>query len=273
MGKTSMLIDIALETSKKYKTVLFSLEMSTRSIIERCLANLAAVNLRNTKAGVLDDKGKVRLEAAKEELSKRDFWIDDVSKLSPKDLYDRLKGVNAECVLIDFAQLLRNDGRASNRAEELYIITQNIKAVAKHYGIPVVMAAQLNRQVEQEKGNIPRLSHLRASGGLEEVADVIWLLHRPSYYDMREVDVGVEDTGEAMVFVAKNRNGPVGKVPLVWLAEFMSFRQPEERNSIKRNISKSTEQRVVCVLSVARMVVLLLLMVSLFSVLACEVKK
>ena len=103
-------------------------------------------------------------------------------------------------------------------------ITRDIKAIAKELSIPVVLLCQLNRQPANRESHEPRLSDLRDSGRIEENADVVLLIHRPDYYNIKELDIESDDGGEAWVMVAKNRNGAVGKIPVVWIAEWMTFR-------------------------------------------------
>jgi replicative DNA helicase len=109
-----------------------------------------------------------------------------------------------------------------SRQQEVTQISRELKALAKDFNVPFVVLCQLNRAVENRESHQPRLSDLRESGSLEQDAHKVLLLHRPSYYDMKK-DVDAPDSGEAEIIIAKNRSGPIGKVTVCWLSDWMSF--------------------------------------------------
>ena len=112
---------------------------------------------------------------------------------------------------------------------EVASISKELKAIAREYGVRLVVASQLNRANEQRENHTPRMSDLRGSGSIEQDADVILLLHRPSYYRIADEDPDANDDGQAFVYVAKNRNGPVGKIEFNWNKRTMTFREKSSR--------------------------------------------
>jgi len=131
------------------------------------------------------------------------------------------KQFGLDCAIVDYLQLM-TAGKRDSRQQEVTEISRELKAIAKDFDMPLVVLCQLNRAVEVRENYRPRLSDLRESGSLEQDADKVLLLHRPSYYDIK-LDFDSEDTGEAEIIVAKNRSGPVGSVPCAWISDYMSF--------------------------------------------------
>lgn len=225
MGKTSILGDIVLNIGTQDTVAVFSLEMNSDVFVERLVANLAKVNYHWLKLGKSDAKDWKSVEWAAQELNNRSILLDDSSHLSPDLLRLKLEYIQQNyglgCVVIDYIQLM-TAGRNENRQQEMTDISRELKALAKDFRVPIIVACQLNRAVEHREDNRPRLSDLRESGSLEQDADKVLLLHRPSYYDLK-YDFDAEDTGEADIIVAKNRNGPVGVVKVCWISDYMSF--------------------------------------------------
>lgn len=230
MGKSAYAIDVILNASKEHNVLFFSLEMSTKIIIQRMLTNLSEVSLNKLKTNDLTETEQARFQQAIIGLEQRKIFIDDSSLLTPVQCYKKIQLLNdknkIDLVVIDFLQLM-STGKpdTGNLAQNVDEICRNLRATAKHFNIPLLLLSQLNRKVEDRQGHEPRLSDLRDSGGIEQVADVVLLLHRPSYYEMREVTVEAEDNGQAFILVAKNRNGATGKIPVVWLGDIMSFKE------------------------------------------------
>ena len=131
---------------------------------------------------------------------------------------------DVQLLIIDYLQLLRSTSRRAqdNRQLEISEISAGLKALAKELKIPVIVVAQLNRQPEQRSGGKPRLSDLRESGSIEQDADLVGLLVRPELYEEDE-EARVEKAGEAELIIAKQRNGPVGEIPLTFLKEYTRF--------------------------------------------------
>ena len=144
---------------------------------------------------------------------------------------------DVQLIIIDYLQLLRSTSRRAqdNRQLEISEISAGLKGLAKELKIPVIVVAQLNRQPEQRTGGKPRLSDLRESGSIEQDADLVGLLVRPEMYEEEDDEARQEKSGEAELIIAKQRNGPVGEIPLTFLKEFTRF---EDR---ARNVSEPEE--------------------------------
>ena len=225
MGKTSLMTDFILHASKSTDVVVFSAEMSFQILAERMLCNVANLNLHSLKKTGLTNKTNAAIECALSRLKDRHITIDDTSYLTPLHIRNALKQAQVGCVFIDYLQLLGADMATGRSYEDIGMITRDIKAMAKELNVPVILLCQLNRQPSNREEHTPRLSDLRDSGKIEENADVVLLIHRPDYFNIKEIDLESDDGGEAYIMLAKNRNGPVGQVPVVWLSEQMSFRE------------------------------------------------
>jgi len=230
MGKTSLMTDFILSASREGPVVIFSAEMSFQILAERMVANLANLNLHSLKKGGITEKAAIDINSALDCLRKRKIYIDDTSYMTPLYIRNEFQTNpsiprNISCIFIDYLQLLGADMSTGRSYEDMGAITRDIKALAKELNVPVVLLCQLNRENTKRESHEPRLSDLRDSGKIEENADIVLLIHRPSYYDIKEIDIESKDDGESWITVAKNRNGPVGRIPVVWLSEFMSFRE------------------------------------------------
>lgn len=227
MGKTAIVIDVALNASQNNNVGIFSLEMGAVSLVTRMIANKQNVSFKSLVRGEVQPDEKV-----KEILSSLRLWIDDRAGITSNDILDTvstfIKTNSLDVVLIDYLQLVRPPTAKRQRYEEVDKIVEHLRNIAKHFNIAMVITAQLNREVERRDKHEPRLSDLRESGGIEQVCDKILLLYRPSYYSIYEQNKKAEEAGvddsEAYIIVAKNRNGETGRVPLVWLGNCMSYR-------------------------------------------------
>jgi len=230
MGKTSLMTDFILHASKTKPVAVFSAEMSFQILAERVIVSSANLNLHSLKRGGINQKTQAAVEKTIVSLQQNQVYIDDTSYLTPLSIRNTLKQMQTSCVFemgcvfIDYLQLLGADMSTGRSYEDMGNITRDLKVMAKEMNLPVVLLCQLNRQPANRESHEPRLSDLRDSGKIEENSDVVLLIHRPSYFNTKEIDLESEDDGEAFIMVAKNRNGPVGKVPVVWLSERMSFR-------------------------------------------------
>ncbi len=123
--------------------------------------------------------------------------------------------------MIDYLQLIEPDNQKDPRQEQVAKIARRLKMMARELQVPVLCLAQLNRQAEEGKDHTPRLSHLRESGAIEQDADVVMFVHREEYYHRGEAQQ--QFAGQAQIIIAKQRNGPVGEVELLWEREFTRF--------------------------------------------------
>ena len=242
MGKTALAMNIAehVAINEKLAVGVFSLEMSSQQLVQRLLCSRARVNLQKVRDGFLGERDFPSLTAAASKLAEAKIFIDDMASLTILELRAKARRLKAQqdvqLIIIDYLQLLRSTSRRAqdNRQLEISEISAGLKGLAKELKIPVIVVAQLNRQPEQRSGGKPRLSDLRESGSIEQDADLVGLLVRPEMYEEDE-EARQEKSGEAELIIAKQRNGPVGEIPLTFLKEFTRF---EDR---ARNVAEPEE--------------------------------
>jgi replicative DNA helicase len=242
MGKTALAINIAehVAINEKLPVGVFSLEMSSQQLVQRLLCSRARVNLQKVRDGFLGERDFPSLTAAASKLAEAKIFIDDSASLTILELRAKARRLKAQqdvrLIIVDYLQLLRSTSRRAqdNRQLEISEISAGLKGLAKELKIPIIVVAQLNRQPEQRSGGKPRLSDLRESGSIEQDADLVGLLVRPEIYEEDE-EARAEKAGEAELIIAKQRNGPVGEIPLTFLKEFTRF---ETR---ARNVSEPEE--------------------------------
>ena len=230
MGKTSLAMNIAENVALKEQlpVAIFSLEMTTQDLVQRLLCSRAGVNGQNIRAGMPTQQDFPKLMKAADELAKAKMFIDETPSISIMELRAKARRLkqkeDIKLVIIDYLQLMRSTTRRAqdNRQLEISEISSGIKALAKELNVPVIVLAQVNRNPEERKGGRPRLSDLRESGSLEQDADVVGLLMRPERY-AEEDDDPEEHKGEATFIIAKQRNGPIGDVPLVFISDQVRF--------------------------------------------------
>jgi replicative DNA helicase len=241
MGKTALALNIAVNMAiKEEKSVAFySIEMSRSQVLMCMMAIHAKVSMSSIRTGKphLTNKEWHDLELAAAELQKAKLFIDDSASLSIVEMKARARKLKAEkkldIIFVDYLQLIKVTGenlrRNDNRAQEVTIITAALKELAKELQIPVVAMAQLNRAPEtrggkREKGPRYQFSDLKESGSIEQDADVVIFIHRDDQFDKDS-----ERKGEADLIIAKQRNGPTGKIVLAFLDKFTKFANLESR--------------------------------------------
>jgi replicative DNA helicase len=233
MGKTALAMNIAEHVAVEMKkaVAVFSLEMSSQQLVQRLLCSRARVNLGRVRDGFLAERDFPALQTAASRLAESKIFIDDTSGLTILELRAKARRLKSQhdiaAIFIDYLQLLRSPTKRAqdNRQLEIAEISSGLKALAKELNIPVVVLAQLNRNPEQRTGDSkgrPRLSDLRESGSIEQDADLVGLLVREEYYADSDEEKK-EAEGKATLIIAKQRNGPVGDVPLTFLKEFTRF--------------------------------------------------
>ena len=230
LGKTSLAMNIAEHVAMDLgkPTAVFSLEMSSEQLVQRILASRAKVESSRLKNGLVSQRDIQELTRTMGEISEAPLYIDDTPGLVIMELRAKARRLKAQhdiqLAVIDYLQLLRSPSKKSsdNRQLEIAEISAGIKGLAKELNIPILVAAQLNRQPEQRDGGRPRLSDLRESGSIEQDADVVGLLARPEFYAKNDEEKE-EHEGEAELIIAKHRNGPTGEIPLTFLKRFVRF--------------------------------------------------
>jgi replicative DNA helicase len=231
MGKTSLALNIAENNvapmrpdNKPVPTLIFSLEMGHEELAMRLLCSNARVSMGKLRDGFLDAKGVNALQKSANVLSKAPLLIDDSSSLTILELRAKARRLHTKhklgLIIVDYLQLINGSDPRVPREQQIAEISRGLKGMAKELGLPVIVLSQLNR--ESEKGQrLPRLSDLRESGSIEQDADIVLMLSK-SRKDLKNDEVTVVgDTAE--LIIAKQRNGPVGSVPLAFLREITRF--------------------------------------------------
>jgi len=230
MGKSALAADIARHVTlhKKKGAVIFSLEMSKESLLERLLCSTARVDSQRYRAGYLNADERKKINTALGLITGAPLYIDDSAAVRVVDLDAKLERLVYEkgvaLAIIDYLQLMA--GRGENRVQEVTGISRGLKLLAKKFKIPIVALSQLSRAVEQRKGtdHRPQLSDLRDSGSIEQDADLVGFVFRPEVYDQTRDDL----KNVAELIIAKQRSGPVGTVRLVFLHQQVRFESRAE---------------------------------------------
>ena len=228
MGKTALALNIAQhvasQPNEKQTVAVFSLEMSRESLLTRMICAGARVDQQKFRAGYLNQDERRRLSKTATELVQAPLYIDDTSGTHMMDIHAKLRRLKAEhglsLVVIDYLQLMSGRGRYENRNQEISTISRGLKLLAKDLKVPMLVLSQLNRAPETRPGDHrPQLSDLRESGSIEQDADLVAFIFREEVYKQEDERL----KGLAELLVAKQRNGPTGKVNLVFLKEFTKF--------------------------------------------------
>jgi replicative DNA helicase len=225
MGKTAFCLNIAAHAAfAGIGVAIFSLEMAKEQLVLRMLCSEARVDHSKIRSGYLAEREFPKLIMAAGRLSEAPIYIDDTPAISVLELRakarrlirDREKKIGL--IMVDYLQLMRGMGAASNREQEISEISRSMKALAKELNVPVIAISQLNRRVEDRSEKKPMMSDLRESGAIEQDADVIGFIFREEVYNPK-----TPEAGKAEVIIAKQRNGPVGTVTLAFLKEITRF--------------------------------------------------
>src|SRR5437867_733805 len=232
MGKTSLAMNIAehVAVDERLPVGVFSLEMTADSLVLRLLCSRARVNLRNVRDGFLAERDFPKLTGSAGKLAGAPLYIDDTPAMSILQLRAKARRMSQQygvkLFVIDYLQLLHSTSRrAENRQQEIADISNGIKALAKELKVPVMVLSQLNRELEKDKNRKPRLSDLRESGAIEQDADLVALLYKPTGGEDDDPDKsGLEqDAVPVNLLIAKQRNGPTGDVALTFLRAYTRF--------------------------------------------------
>ena len=224
MGKTAFVLNVAQHMAfKEGKTVaIFSLEMSKEQLVNRLFSLESKVDSQALRTGNLTDEDWAKLIEGAAVVGKSNLIIDDTPGISIAELRSKCRKFKLEhdlgIIIIDYLQLMSGGKHSESRQQEISEISRSLKAVARELNVPVVALSQLSRAVEQRPDHRPMLSDLRESGAIEQDADVVMFLYRDDYYN-KETD----KKNIAEVIIAKQRNGPIGTVELVWLPNYTKF--------------------------------------------------
>jgi replicative DNA helicase len=232
MGKTSLAMNIAehVAVDLKQPVGVFSLEMTSESLVMRLLCSRARLNLRKIQGGFMAERDFPKLTNAAGQLSNSPLFIDDTSGLSILQLRAKARRMHQQfgikLFVIDYLQLLHSTASRGrdNRQQEIADISNGVKALAKELSVPVIVLSQLNRELEKDKSRKPRMSDLRESGSIEQDADLVGLLYKPASDDEDADNSGQENDGIPVnLLIAKQRNGPTGDVPMIFLKGITRF--------------------------------------------------
>ncbi len=230
MGKTALCLNISQYAGLKtdYSVGFFSLEMAKEQVMIRLLCAEAQLDLKKVRTGFIGERDFEKLKLSAEALSRSKIFIDESPALTVMEMKAKARRLkmeqNLDLVFIDYIQLMRPGGRFENRTQEMSYISRSLKELAKEIKIPVVGISQLSRAPEKGRREpVPQLSDLRESGAIEQDADVVVFIYRPEFY--RPDDESIR--GVADINVAKQRNGPTGKINLAFIREYARFADME----------------------------------------------
>ncbi len=238
MGKTSFALGVTRNAAVAQGAcvAVFTLEMARDSLVMRLLSNESGVNSRRVRFGQHTDEEERRVMDAIGVLSEAPIYIDDSPLLKVAEMRSKALRLNydhpIDLIIVDYLQLISEEGRRENRVQELSYITRSLKGLARELNVPVIAVSQLSRAVEGRPTHIPQLSDLRESGSIEQDADIVLFIYREEYYHPNEEEWKVQHQdkeyprGEADIFIAKHRNGPTGQIKLRFihgLAKFDNF--------------------------------------------------
>lgn len=231
-GKTAMILNIAQHVTVKEKipTGIFSLEMSKEELVDRLLVSQADIDAWRLKTGKLTDDDFTKLSDAMGELAEAPLFIDDTPGLNIVEMRTKARRLQVEhgvkLIIVDYLQLADSGRKFDNRVQEVSVISQSLKNLARELRVPVLACSQLSRAVEARGSKVPELSDLRESGSIEQDADVVMFLYR-------------EETDQAMwgeqistkLRIAKHRNGPLAEIDLMFRGDRIRFYSVERKHA------------------------------------------
>jgi len=223
-GKTAMVLNIAQHISVKLKQTvgIFSLEMSKEELVDRLLVSQADVDAWRLKTGKLSDDDFTRLSEAMGQLAEAPLYIDDTPGMNIFEMRTKARRLlvnkNLKFLVVDYLQLVDPGRRYDNRVQEVSIVSQSLKNLARELKIPVLAVSQLSRAVESRGSKIPQLADLRESGAIEQDSDVVMFLYREDQDTSAKWDHQI-----VKLLIAKHRNGPLGEIDLIFKGDRIKF--------------------------------------------------
>ncbi len=231
VGKTAFALNVAQNVGCRSKTpvAIFSLEMSAIQLVQRMISSEGNLDGHKLRTGNLDDSDWTKLTIAMSTLAEAPIYIDDTPGINIFDIRSKARRLKAEkglsLIIIDYLQLINVRGKLDNRQQEISEISRQLKSIARELEVPVIALSQLSRAVEQRQDKRPMLSDIRESGSIEQDADVVAFLYREDYYDPE-----TEKKNIVEIIIAKHRNGPTGRIELIFLKNYNKF-----LNAIKKD--------------------------------------
>jgi replicative DNA helicase len=233
VGKTSLILNVALSAARRFhqRVAVFSLEMSNEQIIQRLVSAETGIDSQRLRLGDLHEDEWPLFVQATSALSEALVFVDDTPSISALQLRTKARRLHAEhgldLIIIDYLQLMSGDNRTENRVQEISYLSRSLKGLARELNVPVLVASQLSRAVEQRSDKKPVLSDLRDSGSIEQDADIVMFIYREDVYDENSDRKNV-----AEIIIAKHRNGPTGTVELYFQRNLTQF-----KNALKRDVA------------------------------------
>jgi len=229
-GKTAFCLNIAQNISVKYKIPVgfFSLEMSKEELVDRLLVAQADIDAWRLKTGKLTDDDFQRISDAMGVLADAPLFIDDKPGATVMEIRTKARRLQhehgAQIFIVDYLQLVDSGRRYDNRVQEVSMISQAMKNIARELRVPMLIISQLSRAVEHRGGDKrPQLADLRESGAIEQDADVVTFLYRP-----QEDEIGIANQSIVKLLIAKHRNGATGELDLIFKGDRMRFFEMEK---------------------------------------------
>lgn len=229
MGKSSMAIQTAMRVSEDgFGVMIFSLEMSRESIVKRMACYRARVDAQKLQLGYLNNEERTRLRKAINEITGWPLWVAEYGVSTVSGIRAALRAKRAAkqdvfMLVIDYLQILQIVGKSKNRVEEVSELTRSLKLLAMEEKVNIQLLSQLSRDNKKER-RAPELQDLRDSGSIEQDADAVAFVWRPEMIHRDREDL----RGQADLILAKQRNGPTGKIELTWLGQFTAFENRAE---------------------------------------------
>jgi replicative DNA helicase len=233
MGKTTIVMNMAehVALTEKKAVAVFSMEMSGPQLAMRMIGSVGRVDQHELRTGTFKEDDWTKLVDAVGRLNESQMFIDDTAGLNVLEVRSRARRLHRQCgglsmIIIDYLQLMSGTGHGGqeNRATEIAEISRSLKSLAKELKVPVIALSQLNRGVDARQDKRPMMSDLRESGAIEQDADVILFIYRDEVYNPSP-----ETKGLAELIIAKQRNGPVGKIDLTFIGKFTRFENAAQR--------------------------------------------
>jgi replicative DNA helicase len=230
MGKTTLAMNIVEHVAlvERKPVAVFSMEMSGPQLAMRMIGSVGRVDQHELRTGTFKESDWERLTDTLGKLSEAHIYIDDTAGLNALEVRSRARRLHRQCaeagglslIVVDYLQLMSGTraGREENRATEIAEISRSLKGLAKELKLPVIALSQLNRSVEARTDKRPMMSDLRESGAIEQDADLILFIYRDEVYNPDSPRKGISE-----IILAKQRNGPVGKIDLTFLGKFTRF--------------------------------------------------
>ena len=240
MGKTAFALNIVANVAIKSKVpvAMFSLEMSREQLVQRMMCAEAEVDSQRLRSGNMQSKDWNKLATVMEKFSDVPIYIDDTAGCTLTDIRAKCRRLAMEVkdlglVVIDYLQLINSSSSNNDRNQEISAISRGLKILARELNVPIIALSQLSRKVEERGDKRPMLSDLRDSGAIEQDADIVMFIHREDYYnkdkkdedgEVQEINQKADSKGKADIIIAKQRNGPVGDLQLLFQSNITKFK-------------------------------------------------